>query len=145
MAIYIRLIVETFTIICISFMTEFKNFDTQTFKSILSLVMCFLLAFSMILFMFFNMYLIWKGHPNLNERLQLHFGEFFSGLKETTKSRLNSIIFFVSRFLFVVVVIALEDISVVLKVILFGLIQASCIFYIIIVRPYKEVRDNIIE
>jgi hypothetical protein len=145
MSIYIRIITEAFIIVCISVMTDFKSFDTHTLKNVLSLVTSLFLLSCIILFLVVNVYLIRKVHWNFDENVRLWYEELFSGLKETTKGRLNSIIFLVSRFLFVFVVVAFEDIPVVVKVIMFGLIQACYVVYLVIVRPFEQVKDNIIE
>ena len=96
------------------------------------------------------LFLIWisqiiKGHPSINPQKQIYWIELFSGLKNTTLSRLNPWVFIIQRILSCAIVIFLVNINLILKIWLISAIQALHLLYLLIVRPYKLVKDLMFE
>ena len=75
----------------------------------------------------------------------LYFKEFFNGLKENTKSRCFVIIFILQRILFTIILITLPNFNYGVKIAFIAIIQLGVALYWIIVRPYDQVKDSIME
>ena len=74
-----------------------------------------------------------------------YFKEFINGFKETKKARLYFSFFMLRRLLSVILLIAAQEMWYGLKLILFVAIHFTVMIYVIIIRPFEKVKDNIIE
>ena len=74
-----------------------------------------------------------------------NLGSFFSGLKEDKKSRFYVTLLLLRRFTFILLIILLSSIpsrAIIGILLAIQLVYMGCIMYL---RPYKEVKGNIIE
>lgn len=144
MSIYIRLGLESILTVSISVMSGFKNFGAQS-KDIPSFITCIYLIVGVALFIMFDALLIYKARYDFEEKDRLLYGEYFKGLKSNTKSRMNSICFFSLRILLVILLVGFDFMPSRVKASLVIVIQGSYILYLVIVKPFDGVKDNLIE
>jgi len=71
--------------------------------------------------------------------------EFTTGMKPRWSPLLNNLLFMITRIIFVVLVVIFSDLYLILKTIIFCLVQLGIVAYVLMVRPLESVRDNIIE
>ena len=142
---YIRLIVEAYFMMLISWFSEIYELDLSNKIKEVSFfiniaILIFLLTVLVIL-----IWQIWKAHPILNYYKQRHFLEFFGGLRNTTYSRIIWAVFVVQRILSWIVVIFLANFNLTIKLSILTVIQASHLIYLLIVRPYEDRKDFLLE
>lgn len=86
------------------------------------------------------------SNPPKNDKDGINFtGEFYSGTKDTKIAKLNMLIFIVLRITSVIFVISFTDTISELKVGIFTSLHFGYLVYFISVKPFEEVRDNVIE
>ena len=74
-----------------------------------------------------------------------YFAEIYDGFKDSIASKLYTSIFIIRRFMMASVIVFLREANIWVRCWMFMLVQASYLAYTIIVRPFEEARDNIIE
>ena len=74
-----------------------------------------------------------------------YLAEIYDGLKDTNLSKLYMFIFLLKRFLMACVIVFLRDANIWLRCVLFAIIQLLVLLYIIIVRPFEDKKNNLIE
>ena len=141
---YIRNALEMSQFILISSTNEIFNYNIANLKRLISFIYTSLVIGIYIFLFVLIQYLIFSSY-RLNENQQNRLGEFFSGLKRNKKSRFYVTLLLLRRFSFISLVILLSSIpSRAIIGILFAiqLVYMGCIMYL---RPYKEIKWNIIE
>lgn len=88
-------------------------------------------------------YLRFRHHENLNEVGR--FTELYDGFKHHAICRLYFFIFCCRRVLSAIIVVGMREAPLAAKLTLFNFVQTLCLFYAIIVRPFEDHRDNIME
>ena len=74
-----------------------------------------------------------------------YLAEIYDGLKDNHASKLYMFIFLLKRFLMAAVIVFMRDINVWIRCISFTVIQFCVLIYLIIVRPFDDKKNNIIE
>ena len=141
---YIRYILETNQYILISTVNEIYSFDLSDPKRVTSLVFAFwvvLLCLALIIFVFWLSFSSYEISEEDHSKLE----EIFSGVKMQKSSKLYVPILLIRRALFVVLLITLASIQSWLLISILSLFQFWYFVYIIILRPFKSIKDNIIE
>uniref|UniRef100_A0A7S3KLA0 Uncharacterized protein n=1 Tax=Euplotes crassus TaxID=5936 RepID=A0A7S3KLA0_EUPCR len=85
-------------------------------------------------------YKLHKGDENSK-----YWGEYYSGLKEETKSRMNTLIFLIVRILSVIIVLCLKSIWYKAKSSLYAVVHVIFSVFLLKVSPFEETKDNINE
>ena len=141
---HIRYIFETNQYVLISWINEMYSFTPSDSKRIASLLfsiwvfwMCLCLIIC-VLSLSLSSYEITKNKHN-------KVGEIFSGVKMVKKSKLYVSILLMRRAIFVILLITLQSIQSWILVTMLGVLQIWYLIYIIILRPFEEKRNNIIE
>ena len=141
---FIRNMLEILQFVLISSINEIYEYDTSTslrLTSFIYAIVLVLLFLSMLLFVLYltlSSYRLKKDEHNMLE-------EFFRGLNINKKSKFYVIVLLMRRFIFVLLLITLVSTpSKTLIWILWG-IQVFYTGYIILTRPYEEIKGNIIE
>ena len=141
---FIRNMLEILQFVLISSINEIYENDTSTslrLTSFIYAIILVLLFLSMLLFVLYltlSSYRLKKDEHNMLE-------EFFRGLNINKKSKFYVVALLMRRFIFVLLLITLVSTpSKTLIGILWG-IQVFYTGYIILIRPYEEIKGNIIE
>jgi hypothetical protein len=142
--IYIRMILEAYLFMSISVMAELKEYSYENITTLVSLISAH--VYAAILAGFWTLW-VWEIFKRIridNDKIY-YFSEFFSGVKHLKKARLYALNFMVVRILFVAIVVGWSDLTNIIKLVLFSLTQTWFVAYMIIVRPFNSLKDNIIE
>ncbi|CAI2379323.1 unnamed protein product [Moneuplotes crassus] len=157
---YIRLIIQGFLFLMLSIVSEFKAFNISRTITIVSLVMCFMFTFGLIIFSILTIawYLSgWSSAPELYNHWSIT--ELGSGLKNTKWAKMYSLVFLVARLSYVLALVLLSnpdqprdksfgDSSLNTYYVewsLFFMTQFAFCMYIICVRPFEDHANNIVE
>ena len=142
--LYIRLFLELFQLFLVSGINEVYYIDVSDKYRIISFafaVAILIIWFWFTLFVAFfsiSSYIAIEGqHNKLNE--------FFSGLKINKRHRFSVAILLIRRSFFVIFLFACYSISSKVVIGVLSLFQLSYLVYIIIIRPYIEIKANVIE
>ena len=144
--IYIRLFIEAFLLMIVSSLKELylvsQLNSSQGFASYF-MNLC-------IIFLWGSFIAIWiwqwlKSRNDSEYSKQYYFNEFFLGTKNNWIWRIYHTLFLTKRVLLVVLVILFEVFPMILKVVIFILIQLSSCATIWFLKPFHELKDNIIE
>ena len=140
---FIRNMLEILQFVLISSINEIYEYDTSSslrltsFIYAIALVLLFLTMLLFILYLTLSSYRFKKDEHNMLE-------EFFRGLNNNKKSKFYVVVLLMRRFIFVLLLITLVSTpSKTLIGILWG-IQVFYTGYIILTRPYEEIKGNII-
>ena len=99
------------------------------------------LCIALVLFVFWLSFSSYKIYEEKHSKLE----EIFNGLKMQKSSKLYVSTLLIRRALFVVLLITLTSIQSWLLISILSLFQFWYLVYIIILRPFKSIKDNIIE
>ncbi|CAI2376235.1 unnamed protein product [Moneuplotes crassus] len=140
--VYIRIILEAFLLVVVSSLYELYMF---TYDNLLSYI-----ANIVIIFLWGSFFIIclWQWVRSKDEnRLSKarHFREFYAGIKPNWRSRVFTAFFLSKRFILISLVVLLERLTMISKVIIFVIIQLLCCGFICFLRPFSELKNNIIE
>ena len=142
--LYIRLVLVLFLFILVSGINEVYYTDVSNKYRIISfafavaiLILWFLFTLFVIFFSISSYTAIEGQHNKLNE--------FFNGLKINKKHRFSIAILLIRRSFFVIFLFTCYSVSSKVVIGVLSLFQLSYLVYIIIIRPFIEVKANIIE
>ena len=141
---YIRFILELHQYLLISSNSEIYLFNTSSSLKIISLAISFITLILCIGLIFIPIYMAFSSF-RLEVNQHNKFGEFFSGFKPHKKYKLYLTILLLRRIIFVISLISLVSIPSNLLIGLLSVIQLIYLIYTTILRPYEEVKDNMIE
>jgi hypothetical protein len=144
--VYIRLLCESYLYFALSSIAEVKSSNFNSVYRIISfsisifiLIICFL-HFSISCFKW------WKLYKDQKSDLEKsYFREYFNGIRDNWKARAYTTWFLIKRTVFWVVIIALNEIYQIIRISIFWVVQCASLCFIIIFRPFKSVKDNLIE
>ncbi|CAI2373311.1 unnamed protein product [Moneuplotes crassus] len=158
---YIRLIIQGFMFHVISISAELKSFNYHSTVGLISLILCFFFSFGLFIFTVLAVASFVDGYENEHSEFHNHWSihEFFSGIKKSKFAKFNSLCFLLVRFLSVLTIIMIgnatgrqrsevstKDHAVYyIKCSLFFVTYLSSTLYVLIVRPYESIVNNIIE
>ena len=98
--------------------------------------------FTIVIFYKWRVHKYSEGYEKINKDV---FSEFFSSLKPSHVARFCIVTFIIKRWLFIVIIIILYEISNLTKIIILIAIQLIDTIAITIIRPYQKSRLNLIE
>ena len=136
---------ETYLLTLISILNEMKSFSTLSVLSLLSLVLPLLFLCSLCIFLILSIVAYYQSFPSIDNDKLVALRVFFEGVKDRKYAKSNGIMFLFVRILSVFVVMALEDVVYHGKVGAFVVVQLLYAMFLVIVRPFEKVKDNIIE
>ena len=141
---FIRTILESSQFILISSIYEISKRNTTSFYrsisfsfSILAIVL-YAIVIIILQYLTFSSYKLIKGKHNMLE-------EFFRGLKVNRKHRFYSTMHFLRRALFVLLLITWTSVHSKVLIAILSCVQSAYVIYLSWVRPYVEVKGNLIE
>ena len=141
---FIRNGFELSQFILISSINEVYENNTSSSNRLISFIFAILMIILFLIFCMFAQYLIWISYK-VEENRHNMFEEFFIGLKKTKKSRIFIIALLLRKLIFIAHLIALVLFSSKLVISILTSFQVIYIWFVIYVRPYEEVKGNIIE
>ena len=141
---YIRFILETNQYVLISSIYEIYRFNVSDYKRIIS--------FSFAIFMLYLcfggfIFASWISLSSYDVSKENHskLGEIFSGLKMQKKWKFYISVLLFRRAIFVVLLIVLSSVQSWILISMLSLIELGYLIFIIIIRPFKSQKDNVIE
>lgn len=136
---------ESYCFINLSVVNEMKLFNFNSVANIFSLIFNFIFWAWMCLFLVLWV-IIWKYSTSPSFiRKQWWYKELFEGLKDNKMSRLFSITFMFTRLLSASIIISFARDFYILKLLWFGFVNSCQVGYTLIVKPFSDARENIIE
>ena len=143
--IYIRLILEANQFLILSSFQELRTWNIYGTSKIISLIISFIGAIfwiSLIVISFFH----WNHNKDLESiDHYMPFKELFNGLKNNRKPRLYSTALLLRRWYFCIYLIMGSKLESIYLVIPLIIAQTLYLSYLVIIRPYKQVKDNVLE
>ena len=98
-----------------------------------------------ITFYFFIIYQFFATRRSLSRKYYTYSEELFAGLKDKNKARAYTIFLTTRRVLLCMILICFQDINFIVRVVSFGSIQIFYLIYLILIRPFTEITNNIVE
>ena len=124
-------------------MLEFSQFQSaKDHKLSYSIAVISLIAETMFVVPLIIHYFKYKQGAAIETR---YFDEIYDGFKDSKASKLYTSIFIIRRFMMASIIVFLRNANIWARCWIFMLVQASYLTYAIIVRPFEETKDNIIE
>jgi hypothetical protein len=134
--IYIRVILESYLIVCLSCVLEFWRLGPNEAVAVLAFIVLFTVFF----------FVVWSYVNRVQaEMSDSYFKEFFSGIKPSKAARLYFSTFILRRLLSVMIIVPGESVPVIVRVILFASVHCLVFVFTVAVRPFQGVKDNLIE
>ena len=134
--IYLRIIMESYVTLCLSSVNEVWWF-VFSFGLLFLLLIC---SFVIIFFIMWSRVITKKVVVS-----ESYFKEFFSGLKDNKVAKLYFGGFILRRLFSVVIVVMAQPLPLMIRIILFASVQVMTTSFTLIVRPFQNIKDNIIE
>ena len=143
--IYLRLFLEANQFLMLSWLSELKLWNPLSASKLISLWIAFL-ATILWIFLIVISFLNWMFNKNL-ESTDHYFPlkELFGGLKDNSKPRLYSTILLTRRAFLVIFLVMGSSLTSITIIVPMMVVQFIYLSLIILIRPYKSAKDNILE
>ena len=143
--IYVRIVIQAYITILLSWFGEIYEFNVETGVQIASYWINILIC--ILIFIFYGLWIlqIKKAHPQLKPKRQFYFIEFFSGLKNKTTSRIYPVVFLSQKIISCFIIIMFARLNLTIKMAILTLIQSSSVLYLFFAKPFEKVKDFITE
>ena len=141
---YIRSLIETYQYMLISSISEIKNISLNSLPKIISFSISIALVVLWVGFLLFSFIVSRKINQIHHEEREM-LGEFFIGLKRTKAARLYTVFLLLRRLAFVSLLITLASVYSFYTMLALIIIQLCYFVFLVIVRPFDEIKNNIIE
>ena len=141
---FIRNTLELSQFTLISSINEIYESNTKDSYRLISFVFSILMVIFFVLMIGFVQYLTLSSY-SLNENEHNKLEEFFRGLQFDGKHKFYTTVLLLRRLVFIVFLITLVSISSRALIAIISLIQVGYIIYLFCIRPYKSLKENLIE
>ena len=141
---FIRNTLELSQFILISSINEIYESNTEDSYRLISFVFSILMVVFFALMFGFVQYLTLSSY-SLNENEHNKLEEFFRGLQFDGKHKFYTTVLLLRRLVFIVLLITLVSISSRVLIAIISLIQVGYVIYLFCIRPYKNLKENLIE
>ena len=141
---YIRYIFQTNQYVLISWINEMYSFTILDSKRIISLLFSILVSWLCLCLIICVLSLSLSSYEVIKNKHN-KVGEIFSGVKMVRKSKIYVSVLLIRRAIFAILLITLQFIQSWILVTMLGVLQIWYLIYIIILRPFEEKWNNIIE
>ena len=142
---YIRIILQTSQNILISSIIEAKSFDSDSASSIISLIFAWFMLGAITLLFSISLFFAFTSYWNVKETEHSNVGELFAGIKQSRRSKFYTVYLLSRRILYIWLLILFSSLSIPIKIGIMSIIQLSFMLFLMIIRPFIEAKDNIIE
>ncbi|CAI2381249.1 unnamed protein product [Moneuplotes crassus] len=143
--VYIRIFMQAFAFTTLSIFSELYNINLATTVTKISLGLCVIFAICTSVLFILSFYMYCKSFPQIDQEKYWPCVEYFNGVKPTKCSKLYSSLFMLMRLLMTSLLIFGQTALSHEKAIYFYLLNIAYCIYLIIVRPFENPQDNIIE
>ena len=141
---FIRNFLEMLQFIMISTIYEiYKNNTTSVYRSI-SLSFSYLIILMFLLIFIFIQYLTFSSYK-LNEGEHNKLEEFFRGIKQNKRHKFYITMLLIRRIVFIILLITWVFIPSIILIVILSIFQAAYVIYLTWLRPYIEIKGNLIE
>ena len=144
-SLYIRVMYEVNVFMLLSSFSELSGGNTSNPSRIYSLIISFIFAWICIWFISLSLINWIKSKDNKNKENCIRLKEFLSGIKDEKCSRLYPTLMLIRRLIFVVWLILGKSFSSIILICPMIVVQVAYIVNLVFIKPYKLVKDNIIE
>ena len=139
-----RIILEFYVPVFISVFFNVQNMELTAVFDYLSLISAATFSLNMLLIPAYYALVIIKNRNHLDDPDTLaHYGVLFSNLKKTSLTCALTYQFILLRRFLMVVVLCFCVFSLPLQIVLLILISAAAVPHMLLVRPFKELKDNL--
>ncbi|CAI2381063.1 unnamed protein product [Moneuplotes crassus] len=143
--IYIRIFIQAFSFTTLSILSEIYNLNLSTTVTKVSFGLCVLFGVCTSVLFILSFYMYIKSFPQLDQDKYWCCVEYFNGVKPTKYSKLYSSLFMTTRLVLSSLLILGEAAPSSDKSTIFYLINIAYGLYLIIIRPFENPQDSIIE
>ncbi|CAI2381144.1 unnamed protein product [Moneuplotes crassus] len=143
--IYIRVFIQAFMFTTLSIFSELYNLNLSTTVTKISFGLCAIFCICTSILFFLSFYMYYKSFPQVNSKKYWPCVEYFNGIKPTKFSKLYSSLFMLVRLSLISLLIFGQSIGSHDKATYFYLVNIAYGAYLILVRPFENLQDNIIE
>ena len=141
---YIRVILESFQYLLISSISEIDGTQLASTSDIISFIVAVVIILIWFLFLIFSWILAHRTKQIIGEERD-KFGQFFEGIKNNKISKYYVSFLLARRFIFVTALITLGLKSSTITLSIWSGVQVLYLGSLIFLRPFYELKDNIIE
>ena len=141
---FIRNTLELSQFILISSINEIYESNTEDSYKLISFVFSILMVIFFVLMIGLIQYLTFSSY-SLNENEHNRLEEFFRGLQFDGKHKFYTTVLLLRRLTFIVLLITWTSISSRTLIAILSLIQVGYVVYLSYIRPYKNLKENLIE
>ena len=139
---YIRNTIEVYQYLLISSISEIKSFTADSISDILSFSIAVVVVLFWLAFLVFSLILSWKTS---DEEVNSNIKEFFEGLKEAKICKLFNTLSLLKTLFYVTILVTVSKYSSFSVILTVVITQWSIIAFLIFVKPYKDLKNNVIE
>ena len=141
---YIRTMIESILILSMSTFSEIYNFSGIDTSNVSSLIACLIILSAIILFFVLSVLLQFRKIKEDDEAID-KFEEFNHGVMKTKLWQLYIVIWLIIKISFVLFIITISPKSPILTIQILTGFQIWYFIYVLIQRPYAEIKDNLVE
>ena len=141
---YIRFLLELNQMLLISSNNEIYLFKTSSGLKIISLIISLIGLLLCLVIIFIPIYLTFSSYK-LDENEHNKLEDFFVGLKPQKRFKFHSALLLIRRLIFVVFLIFFVSINSKILILVLSIFQIIYLISITILRPFKELKTNLIE
>ncbi|CAI2380802.1 unnamed protein product [Moneuplotes crassus] len=143
--IYIRTFIQAFVFTILCTFSEIYSLNLKTTMVKISFGFCIVTVMACLCLLLLSLYMYKKSLPEIDNEKYWKCKEFFNGVKQGKYSNLYTTIFLMLRVMLISIVIFGKTIPSFYKATAFYCINIAYGGYLLIVRPYENSQDNIIE
>ena len=141
---YIRTIIESILVLALSTFSEIFNFNVNDVNKASSFAVCTLIILVIIMFLALSVWLAFRQIQDEDVKID-KYREFYCGLKKTKLWQLYTTVWLCRRLLFVLLIVSISPNSPLLALQILSVVQLLYFIYVVVQRPYIEVKENLIE
>ena len=142
---YFQYIICSFLMFLLISLSEIYRFDSSNSKRIVSLSFSFVIIIFCLVFLLF-IFIKWVTAQNSEELQKMKFTkQLFEATKDSNFARFNPNKYLIQRLLLWMIAVLWNNGSVYIKLGVYAIVQLCCSFYIMIVRPFDNFKENAFE
>ena len=142
---YIRLFIETFQFLLLSNLSIILHFDISSTPKVLSLIFSIVISLLCLLLVYISFYMYQVSYDTNYSPVRLKWEEFLTGLKPDNTPRLYSFLTLIRRLFMIIWLLSFNFLGAQVLTIGLLVIQIPYVIYILKIRPFVQMENNIIE
>ena len=141
---FIRVVFESFQFLLLSNLSNLISFETSDLPNIVSLIFS-IISISFLSFFVYLSYYVYKKKNGISQTNRRKLGEFLNEIKADDKPKLYSFFGLLRRTLLIVWLLSFKSLGPQALAIGFCLISFPYFIFILVVRPFEKVSNNVVE